>query len=70
MLEVASILKNERLARPVLFLFNEGEELGLVGARAFMALSDGFVLQHLANPRPDDEVELREAMRCLFSAYA
>ena len=40
------------------------------GARAFMALSDGFVLQHLANPRPDDEVELRDAMRALFAAYA
>jgi len=40
MLEVASILKNERLSRPVFFLFNEGEELGLVGARAF--LSDPF----------------------------
>jgi DNA-binding transcriptional regulator YbjK len=40
------------------------------GARAFVALSDGFVLQHLANPRPDDEVTLREAMRALFAAYA
>ena len=37
LLEVASILKNERLKRPVILLFNEGEELGLVGARAFMA---------------------------------
>lgn len=37
LLEVASLLKTERLQRPVLFLFNEGEELGLVGARAFMA---------------------------------
>ncbi len=37
LLEVASILKNERLSRPVILLFNEGEELGLVGARAFMA---------------------------------
>jgi len=36
LLEVASILKNERLNRPVIFLFNEGEELGLIGARAFM----------------------------------
>lgn len=40
------------------------------GARAFVALSDGFVLQHLANPRPDDEDELRHAMRSLFAAYA
>ena len=36
LLEVASILKDERLRRPVTFLFNEGEELGLVGARAFL----------------------------------
>lgn len=38
------------------------------GARRFMALSDGFVLQHLANPRPDDEHELLEAIRSLFIA--
>ncbi len=37
LLEVASILKNEPLKRPVIFLFNEGEELGLVGAQAFLA---------------------------------
>lgn len=37
LLEVASILKDEPLRRPVTFLFNEGEELGLVGARAFLA---------------------------------
>jgi hypothetical protein len=37
LLEVGSILKHERLKRPVILLFNEGEELGLVGARAFMA---------------------------------
>jgi hypothetical protein len=36
LLEVASILKDEPLKRPVTFLFNEGEELGLVGARAFL----------------------------------
>jgi hypothetical protein len=36
LLEVASILKGEPLRRPVTFLFNEGEELGLVGARAFL----------------------------------
>ena len=29
--------EGERLRRPVSFLFNEGEELGLVGARAFLA---------------------------------
>ena len=37
LLEVASILKNRPLQRPVIYLFNEGEELGLVGARAFLA---------------------------------
>ncbi len=37
LLEVASILKNKPLKRPLIFLFNEGEELGLLGARAFMA---------------------------------
>jgi hypothetical protein len=37
LLEVAAILKGQRLARPVILLFNEGEELGLVGARAFLA---------------------------------
>jgi hypothetical protein len=37
LLEVASILKDEKLNRPLILLFNEGEELGLVGASAFMA---------------------------------
>jgi hypothetical protein len=37
LLEVGSILKDEPLRRPTILLFNEGEELGLVGARAFMA---------------------------------
>src|SRR5207302_3650217 len=37
LLEVGSILKNEPIRRPVILLFNEGEELGLVGARAFLA---------------------------------
>ena len=37
LLEVASILKDRQLKRPATFLFNEGEELGLVGARAFLA---------------------------------
>jgi hypothetical protein len=37
LLEVASILKDRPLKRPITFLFNEGEELGLVGARAFLA---------------------------------
>lgn len=37
MLETAYILKDRPLRRPVTFLFNEGEELGLLGARAFIA---------------------------------
>jgi hypothetical protein len=36
MLEVAALLKDRRLERPVSFLFNEGEETGLIGARAFL----------------------------------
>jgi hypothetical protein len=37
LLEVAAILKDRPLNRPVILLFNEGEELGLIGARAFLA---------------------------------
>jgi hypothetical protein len=37
MLEAAAILKDEPLRRPLILLFNEGEELGLVGARAFLS---------------------------------
>jgi hypothetical protein len=37
LLELGAILKNQPLKRPVILLFNEGEELGLVGARAFLA---------------------------------
>lgn len=37
LLEVAWQLKDRPLDRPVTLLFNEGEELGLVGARAFLA---------------------------------
>jgi hypothetical protein len=36
MLEVAALLKDRPLKRPVSFLFNEGEETGLIGARAFL----------------------------------
>ena len=36
MLEVAALLKDRRLNRPVTLLFNEGEETGLIGARAFL----------------------------------
>jgi len=37
LLEVGSILKQRPLKRPVILLFNEGEELGLIGARAFLS---------------------------------
>jgi len=37
LLEVAANLKDRPLKRPLILLFNEGEELGLVGARAFLA---------------------------------
>ncbi|MFL6847587.1 MAG: M28 family peptidase, partial [Sphingomicrobium sp.] len=37
LLEVGSIMSKQPLRRPVILLFNEGEELGLVGARAFLA---------------------------------
>jgi Peptidase family M28 len=36
MLEVAALLRARTLTRPVTFLFNEGEESGLLGARAFL----------------------------------
>jgi len=36
MLEIASILKDRKLARPVTFLFDEGEEAALLGAEAFL----------------------------------
>jgi DNA-binding transcriptional regulator YbjK len=37
-------------------------------ARTFMAFVDGFLLQHLANPQPDDEARLRDGLEDLFSA--
>jgi hypothetical protein len=36
MLETAALLKSRPLKRPVLLLFDEGEEAGLIGARAFV----------------------------------
>jgi peptidase M28-like protein len=36
LLEAAALLKDRPLKRPVLLLFNEGEEAGLIGARAFV----------------------------------
>lgn len=37
LLEVGAILKNRPLNRPLILLFNEGEEQGLIGARAFLS---------------------------------
>lgn len=36
LLETAALLQGRPLRRPVTFLFNEGEEMGLIGARAFL----------------------------------
>lgn len=36
MLEIAAILQERKLPRPVTLLFDEGEEAGLLGARAFL----------------------------------
>ncbi|MGQ0660779.1 M20/M25/M40 family metallo-hydrolase [Sphingosinicella sp.] len=36
LLETAALLRDQPLTRPVTFLFNEGEEMGLLGARAFL----------------------------------
>jgi hypothetical protein len=36
LLGVARVMKDQPLRRPIILLFNEGEELGLVGARAFL----------------------------------
>jgi DNA-binding transcriptional regulator YbjK len=41
------------------------------GARAFVALADGFTLHHLARPRRRSDVgDLRRALKALFIAYA
>lgn len=37
LLETAALLRGQRFTRPITFLFNEGEEMGLIGARAFLA---------------------------------
>lgn len=36
MVEIAALIRGQQLRRPVTFLFNEGEETGLNGARAFL----------------------------------
>jgi len=49
LLEVGSILRDKPLKRPVIILFNEGEELGLIGARAFLADPLGRNVDSLVN---------------------
>ncbi len=49
LLEVAANLKDRPLKRPVILLFNEGEELGLVGARAFLSDPLGRKVDSLVN---------------------
>lgn len=39
-------------------------------APAFKALTDGFVLAHLAEPRPDDRTRLNEALQALLAGFA
>ena len=40
LLETAAAIRGRTLRRPVSFLFNDGEEMGLIGARAFVAGDD------------------------------
>lgn len=49
LLELGSILKDRPLNRPIILLFNEGEELGLLGARAFLADPLSRNVDHLIN---------------------
>ncbi|HVX18154.1 MAG TPA: TetR family transcriptional regulator [Acidimicrobiales bacterium] len=42
-----------------------GAARATAGARAFVALSDGFLVRHLADPRPDDAAQLRRALLAL-----
>ena len=47
-----------------------GAQRPRAGARAFMAMVDGFVLEHLARPDEYDRIVFQEALRSLFIAYA
>jgi DNA-binding transcriptional regulator YbjK len=60
----------ERLAEEALRV--AGARTPSEGARAFVALADGFALRRLALPHDDaaHAAELRESMRSLFIAYA
>jgi hypothetical protein len=50
MLEVAEQLRGRQLTRPITFLFNEGEENGLLGARAFLEQDPAAArVSHLVN---------------------
>ncbi len=70
MLEVAFLLKDRPLMRPVSFLFDEGEETGLIGARAFLdrdplaARVDSLVNLGIArHHRPGDHVRDQPSQR-------
>ena len=65
LLEVGSILKPHRRARPVTLLFNEGEEFGLNGAHAFvradpLARSGQFADQHRRARRHRPRADVRD----------
>ncbi len=67
--EVAAVLEAfERLAEAALAA--AGAARPAEGARAFVALADGFALARLAHPRPDDKAALRAAFGALFEAFA
>jgi DNA-binding transcriptional regulator YbjK len=60
----------ERLATEALIV--AGATQPIEGARAFVALADGFALQRIALPHDDAKhtAQVRDAMRSLFIAYA
>lgn len=66
---VAQVLDSYRNVA-VTVLRAAGARRARAGARAFNALVDGFLLHHVADPRPDDEEQIQRALSALFIAYA
>jgi len=66
---VADVLDSYRNVA-VTVLRAAGARRARAGARAFNALVDGFLLHHVADPRPDDEEQIQRALSALFIAYA
>ena len=66
---VAEVLASYRNVA-VTVLRAAGARRARAGARAFNALVDGFLLHHVADPRPDDEEQIQRALSALFIAYA